>query len=242
MVDGSGFVIVILLAVAIWLIFKLRQARRERERLHAEKDALNKAKIELEAENALLTAEHLKFQLQPHTLNNILANLKTIASKLSRGMDSLSSTLDYILYKGKTHLVSVEDEVGFIETYLKLNDLFLTELDAIKINTDEIDRNVPQFTQPAVPHLISACFIENAFKHGDKDHPEFLSIRIKLTHNLFQLHVSNRVKHKPQARLGGLGLHNMKERLELLMAGRYDVKTSNNHEEYHAILTIQFQA
>ncbi len=244
--DLGGLVLLLLLlalpVLVVVLYTRLREARRVQERLRAEKEALINAKAELEAENALLATEHLKFQLQPHTLNNILANLKTIASKLSRGMDSLSSTLEYILYKGRTHLVSVQDELGFIETYLRLNDLFLPEVDAIAIDTKEVDRSAPAYGQPSVPHLISAYFIENAFKHGDKDHPEFLRIRVKLNRQLFQLHVTNRIRQKPDGRLGGLGLANMEKRLELLMAGRYEVRTSSTQEEYHAILTIQFAA
>ena len=230
----------------VWLFFQLRRTKRERDGLAREmqrltelKDALVKEKVALEAENALLGAEHLKFQLQPHTLNNILANLKTIATKLSRGMDALSETLEYILYKGRTNLVSVEDELGFLQTYLKLNDLFLTGVDAIVIDSSEVDRGSPFFEQACIPHLISAYFIENAFKHGDQDHPEFLRIRVKLDHQLFQLHVTNRIRQKPDARLGGLGLQNMEKRLELLMNGRYRINTSSTQEEYHAILTIQ---
>lgn len=242
MSEEAVLFILALIGLSVWLYFGLRKARRNARRLQAEKDELIKAKVALEAENALLETEHLKFQLQPHTLNNILANLKTIATKLSRGMDALSSTLEYILYKGRTHLVSVEDELEFIETYLRLNDLFLAEVDAIVVDTTTVDRGSAHFKKACIPHLISAYFIENAFKHGDKDHPEFLRIRVKLDHKLFQLHVTNRILEKPSERLGGLGLSNMQKRLELLMLGRYTINTSSTANEYHAILTIQLEA
>jgi len=242
MPDEVVFLLLVLTGLSIWLFIKLRSARRNAARLQVEKDELVRAKVALEAENALLETEHLKFQLQPHTLNNILANLKTIATKLSRGMDALSSTLEYILYKGRTHLVSVEDELEFIETYLRLNDLFLAEVDAIVVDTSQVQRESKYFKQACIPHLISAYFIENAFKHGDKDHPEFLRIRVKLEQKLFQLHVTNRILSKPNDRLGGLGLSNMQKRLELLMLGRYAINTSSTAEEYHAILTIQLEA
>lgn len=241
MTEEGVLFLIALVGVASWLFFKLRGARKHAIRLQAEKDELVKAKVALEAENALLETEHLKFQMQPHTLNNILANLKMIATKLSRGIDALSSTLDYILYKGKTHLVSVEDELDFIETYLKLNDLFLTEVDAITVDTSEVDRDSGHFKEACIPHLISAYFVENAFKHGDKDHPEFLRIRVRLDAKLFQLQVSNRIKEKTSERTGGLGLSNMRKRLELLMLGRYTINTSTTAGEYHAMLTIQLE-
>lgn len=239
--DGAALLLIVALALIIWMGLRLRRTVRERDRILREKEEMTRAMVDLEAENALLETEHLKFQLQPHTLNNILANLKTIATKLSRGMDALSSTLDYILYKGRTHLVCVEDELEFIETYLRLNDLFLTEVDAIVVDTASVDRSSIHFKKACIPHLISAYFIENAFKHGDKDHPEFLRIRLKLDQQVFQLHVTNRVLKKPNDRLGGLGLANMKKRLELLMMGRYTINTSSTVSEYHAILTIQLE-
>ncbi|MBK9288868.1 MAG: hypothetical protein IPN38_14560, partial [Flavobacteriales bacterium] len=106
--DGAALLLIVALALIIWMGLRLRRTVRERDRILREKEEMTRAMVDLEAENALLETEHLKFQLQPHTLNNILANLKTIATKLSRGMDALSSTLDYILYKGRTHLVCVE--------------------------------------------------------------------------------------------------------------------------------------
>ena len=239
--DGSIVLFFGLLAVTMWMGLRLRRTVRERDRILREKEQLAKAMVDLEAENASLETEHLKFQLQPHTLNNILANLKTISNKLSRGMDALSSTLEYILYKGRTHLVSVEDELAFIKTYLDLNDLFIAEVDAIQVDESAVDRSSPYYRTLCIPHLITAYFIENAFKHGDVNHPEFLRITVRLDHTLFQLHVTNRIRQKPSDKPGGLGLRNMEKRLELLLAGRYEVRSSSTHEAYHAILTIQFK-
>ena len=240
--NGGALFILALISVSIWLFVKLRATHRDRERLQREKNELIKAKVALDAENALLATEHLKFQLQPHTLNNILSNLKIISSKLSKGMDSLSETLDYILYKGRTNLVSVEEELGFIKTYLKLNDLFLPEVDAIELNSDNVDRSSVHFGTPCIPHLISAYFIENAFKHGNTRHPEFLRIRISLDRNTFQLSVTNKIGNDPVTKPGGIGLQNMKKRLDLLMQGKHVIYTHSANEEYNAVLTIQFQA
>jgi two-component system LytT family sensor kinase len=164
--ENNAFLIIVLIAIGIWLYIKLKKARKERDEIAIE----NRNLI---ADNALLEAEHLKFQLQPHTLNNILANLKVIASKLNKGMDSLSETLDYILYKGNTHLVSVEDELNFIKKYLALNDLFTSEIDSIKTDNSQVKTTSKYYTTKCIPHLITAYFIENAFKHGDVNHPEF---------------------------------------------------------------------
>src|SRR3990172_95621 len=139
---------IVLASICIWLFIKYKQEEKQRTKLVRENRKLL-------ADNALLEAEHLKFQLQPHTLNNILTNLKLIAKKLNNGMDSLSATLDYILYKGNTHLVSVEDEINFIKKYLALNDLFISTIDSIKMDDSLVNKNSKNYTTSCVPHLIT---------------------------------------------------------------------------------------
>jgi len=224
------FVIIVFALITYWLYRKFKK----------DTELLRKENTKLEADNALLKAEHLKFQLQPHTLKNILANLKVIASKLNKGMDSLSETLDYILYKGNAHLVCVEDEMNFIEKYLALNDLFTSEIDSIKLNYSNVNQKSKFFSTPCIPHLITAYFIENAFKHGDVNHPEFLSIDLKLTDNNFEMNVMNRVRKIPNESKGGIGLKNMNERLELLLAGNFEIKTYCIGQVYHSTLNINF--
>lgn len=228
----------LILALSICLITAIGLYRR----LQKEKRAGELLKIEkafLEKRNLQLQAEHLKFRLQPHTVNNILANLKAIANKLNRGMDSLSGTLDYILYKGDAHLVSVESELDFMKRYLALNDLFLSEIDSVRVNDSQVDSRSKNYREPRIPHLISAYFLENAFKHGDVNHPEFLEIRVLLTDLVFEMHVVNKIKKfNMRTQSGGIGQRNMKDRLELLLPGKYDMKFSCNEQEYHSMLKI----
>ena len=225
---------IVLFGISIWLYAKLKKEK-------IQKDKLVKDNTKLMAENALLEAEHLKFQLQPHTLNNILANLKAISNKLNRGMDSLSETLEYILYKGNKHLVTVEDELHFIKRYLALNDLFISEIDSIKVDDKEVNKLAKPYKVLCVPHLITAYFIENAFKHGDVNHAEFLKINIRLNDREFYMSVTNKLRNNytPKAS-GGLGLKNMNKRLELLMSNKYKIESSKNETEYTSILTIYF--
>ena len=225
--------LLILAGVCIWLYIKLNKGKKRLE-------VLSKENSRLIADNALLEADDLKFQLQPHTLNNILAHLKLTANKLNKGLASLSETLEYILYKGNNHLVTVEDELNFIQEYLRLNELFISEIDAIKEDYSQVNKNSKYFSSPCIPHLITAYFIENAFKHGDITKKEALKINLKLTDKVFELTVINNVKETPTNAKGGLGLTNMSKRLELLVANKYDIKNNINENEFHSTLTIQF--
>ncbi|MBL7956468.1 MAG: histidine kinase [Flavobacteriales bacterium] len=223
-----------ILGLPIWLYVKLRSVRKEKEA------ALKQLK-EAQRENQLLETHHLKFQMQPHALNNILSELKAVSKKLERGMGALSSTLEYILYKGQMNLVSVEEEVDFLRRYVQLHELFVPNLNAMELDDSGIDRRSPYYHTACIPHLATGYLIENAFKHGDRNHPEFLRIKVKLSEKFFQVHVANRVLSKPREGPGGLGLHNMKKRMDLLLPDRHRLDSNREGDVYHAILTIQFQ-
>ena len=62
-------------------------------------------------------------------------------------MESLSDTLDYILYKNN-NLVSVEDEIEFIKQYLKLNDLFINEIDSVNLDDNKINKSSKYLKKP----------------------------------------------------------------------------------------------
>lgn len=233
--DKETLIIIIsaLTGATVWLSIKLTSERKKRE-------ILSKQNVKLIADHALLEAEQLKFQLQPHTLNNILAHLKLTANKLNKGLSSLSEILEYILYKGNHHIVSIDEEMTFIKEYLRLNELFISEIDAIKEDYSQVNKNSKYFSYPCIPHLITAYFIENAFKHGNISEKESLRISLKLTDTEFEMSVVNKMKQKPTIEKGGLGLSNMKKRLELLVANKYDIKNNINETEFHSTLTIIF--
>lgn len=249
------FVIFILCVLLIWAFIKLRKANSFNKYLSKENNSLKKRAKEQEnkidslqkenslliADNALLEAEQLKFQLQPHTLGNVVATLNSIAKNLHRGTESLAESLNYILYKGNAHLVSVEDEISFVKKYIQLNKLLYSDILSINLDESRVDAKSRYFVEPSIPHLISAYLIENAYKHGDKVHPEFLKIHIQLTDSFFELTVANQIKVKTSEQLaGGIGLKNMRKRLELLHTNKYEIKNSCTENVYYASLTIRF--
>lgn len=226
-------IITIVISLSFWLYTKLKIERKKRNQL-AEENA------RLIADNALLEAEHLKFQLQPHTLRNMVATLHVASKNLYKGSEALAETLDYILYHGNKHLVSIQDELTFLENYKSLQGNFIHQINSIQIDTSQVNKNSKFLNSACVPHLITAYFIENAFKHGDVNHPEFLNIRLKLSDKTFEMVVTNRIKQKPSTGNGGLGLTNMRKRLDLLLSGKYEIKHICNEQEYYSTLIINF--
>jgi LytS/YehU family sensor histidine kinase len=228
------FLWVLIALIFLLLGYLLWSSRRQQRNIIAENQRFKE-------QMKLLENEQLKFQLQPHTVKNILANLRLFAKKLNQGMDTLSETLDYVLYNGQHQYVSVEEEIGFMKRYIKLNDLFIPGIDCIKINDSELETTCFYYTNKCIPHLITAYFIENAFKHGDTAHEDFLFINVRLNDQRFELEVINKVNTSITVERKGIGLSNMRKRLEYLSQDRFSVNFVQNGNEYIARLVIHFQ-
>lgn len=232
------------------MIVKLRRTRRELSRVVQEKqriaehrDTLIKENAQLEVENALLQADNLKIQLEPHTMKNIMARLQAYASNLSYGMDTMMKTMDYVLYKGARHKVSVNEEVGFIQSYVDMQAILRKQREGLDVVTDGIDRSSRWYAQPCIPHLVTGYLLENAFKHGDVEHPDFLRVVITLTGDDFRLEVTNRIGRTKAQGSGGIGLKNMHDRLESLLDGTFKLEHGPLSElVYRAVLTIKVKA
>jgi len=244
--DGVIIFIIILAIVIIWLIIKLNKTIELNKKLNfqilsleSKNNKLHNENILLVGDNAMLEAEHLKFQLQPHTLGNVVATLNAIVKNLHRGTESLAESLNYILYRGNTHLVSVEEEISFIKKFIQLNQFLNSDIVSANLDDTKVDKESMHYNLKCIPHLISAYLVENAYKHGDKTHPDFLKITLKLTDYSFEMVLVNRIASKQTKSInGGLGLVNMRKRLELLLGGKYELKCTVNEQEYHSSLII----
>jgi two-component system LytT family sensor kinase len=241
-------ILIIPIIIAIYLGISLSNANKQIAKLKINNDdlsdrnqRLNRENSQLMADNAILEAENLKFQLHPHTLGNVVSTLDGLVANLHRGTAALTNTINYILYSGKSHMVSVEDEINFIHKFVDMHNSFDSEIIQVKIDKSEVDTNSPNFKSVCIPHLISAYLIENAYKHGNKSHPDFLNIVLKLNSSYFEMQVNNKLKPKVSSeRPGGIGLKNMQKRLELLNGGKFELKNSCNEETYFTTLKIHF--
>ncbi len=117
-------VFAVLFFLCLYLYINLSDERRKKKRLSL---LVNK----LDEENTQLKSEALKFQLQPHTLRNMVATLHAAAKNLYRGSEALADALDYVLLQRQTNLVSVQEELDFLESYKYLQSFYLPKKEAI---------------------------------------------------------------------------------------------------------------
>ena len=186
--------------------------------------------------------KNLRNQLNPHfllnTLNNIYALTAFDTEKAQQAIQELSKLLRYVLYDNQETYVPLTKEVDFIQNYIELMRIRFSS--QVKISTHFQIR--PDSQSPVAP-LLFISLIENAFKHGvSPAGPSFIDITIMEEGNKIHCVIrnSNYPKNATDKSGSGIGLEQVRKRLELLYAGHYQwqQQVSLDQKEYSSILTI----
>ena len=202
--------------------------------------------IALEKENLEQQLEYLKHQINPHffmnTLNNIHALVDIDPDKAKDTILELSKMMRFVLYEGDKQGVPLSREFDFIRNYVTLMRLRYTDKVRISVDlpTEAPDRQIPP--------LMLITFIENAFKHGiSYQHPSFIDVKVEIkgpsehagiegTKLRFQCR--NSKADKPNQEKGGVGLANVKQRLNLLYDHNFTLSIQDEPDIYNVELTI----
>ena len=151
-----------------------------------------------------------------NTLNNIHALVDIDSERAKQTIIELSHLMRYILYETNQPTVSLRRELTFVRHFLKLMKLRFDE--SVTLTYEEPD-SAASGLEVGIPPLLLLTFIENAFKHGIS-HREPSFIDIKMTFEDKQLHFhcanSNFSSVSMRAQQGGVGLENVKKRLQLI--------------------------
>ena len=191
----------------------------------------------LEKENLEQQLEYLKYQINPHffmnTLNNIHALVDIDPAKAQETILELSKMMRFILYEGDKNGVSLSREMEFIKTYISLMRLRYSDKVTINVN---LPAEVPERT---IPPLMLISFVENAFKHGiSYQHPSFIDIQVAVDKEHLKFLCRNSKAEKPNQEKGGVGLQNVKQRLQLLFDDNYTLNIQDHPESYQVELII----
>ncbi len=186
--------------------------------------------------------KNLKNQLNPHflfnTLNNIYALIAISQDKSQEAVMDLSKLLRYVLYDSDAREVPISKELDFLKNYVELMRLRFADNVEVKMTTD-----ISQNPHLAIAPLLFITFIENAFKHGVSScKKSFIHFSIVATDpQTIRCEIANSYfpKSEEQDKSGsGIGLENLKKRLELLYPGKYAYNVETTNEIYKSTLTI----
>ena len=186
--------------------------------------------------------EYLKYQVNPHffmnTLNNIHALVDIDPERAKTTIVELSKMMRHILYEGSKKLIPLTREMEFLNLYVQLMRLRYTR--KVHINVDV----PPQLPELKLPPLMLIIFVENAFKHGISYREEsFIDIKLRVENKrlLFSCCNSKPTQVQRTNEKGGMGLQNVRQRLELLYDDDYTLDISDGEKTYEVKLDIPMQ-
>ncbi|MDD2475818.1 MAG: histidine kinase [Dysgonamonadaceae bacterium] len=211
-IGRNAFSLALIVGLSVAIKMSARWAMVE-----AERKELEKAKTEAELKN-------LKSQINPHfllnTLNNIYALIEFNPPKAQMAVEELSKLLRHILYDNNENFVPLVSEMKFINNYIELMRIRLSKNVTLTTVTD-----VPLGSSLLIAPLIYISLIENAFKHGISGNKKsFIDIQLHERPNgVVEFICKNSYFPKSEADKSGsgIGLSQVKKRLELLYPNRY---------------------
>ena len=187
----------------------------------------------------------LKSQINPHFLFNTLNNLYALTLKKSDHAPEivlkLSEMMRYMLYECNEKKVSLEKEIKYIKNYLDLERIRKGE---------EVDINFQlhgNTQNKELAPLLFLPFIENSFKHGISNniHDAYVHINLEVEDNDILFQIENTKPEKVPVRIhkksGGIGLKNVRRRLDILYPGQYELEINDNPNTYNIELKLNLE-
>jgi sensor histidine kinase YesM len=227
---SSCFYIGISLLIAY--LTSLRDGQKQRKILEAQK-------MQLEVEKSQANFNFLKAQINPHflhnTLNFLYAKSLPYSSELSEGILTLSDIMRYALSEGnaKDGKAPLKDEIEHLRNVIKISQLRFSN----KLNVNFEVTGV--LNGAMIIPFVLITLVENAFKHGDlKNMDAPIDIKLNVDGNKLYFYCRNKKKSGPKELSTGIGLVNIKNRLDLAYGNNYNFAVKDEPEFYTTELTI----
>ncbi|WP_295128847.1 sensor histidine kinase [uncultured Chitinophaga sp.] len=221
--NAAAGIFIILLSLPI--VLALQYARQNNRILSLEKE---KARTELDL---------LKQQINPHfffnTLNNLYALSMQQSAQTSESILQLSELMRYTIYKGQLPAVAIREEIKYVQDYIQLQQIRLK-------NTADITFDIlTQDEEQLIPPMLLIVFVENAFKHGIENAEDAALLRISLQCSERRLYFCCENSFEEGHETPGIGLSNLRKRLELLYPGRHELRTTIKNHTFKAELQLE---
>jgi len=183
----------------------------------------------------------LRSQVNPHFLFNTLNNIYSLVYQKSddapAAVMKLSSIMRYMLYDATTDKVLLEKEIEYLQSFIELQKLRLRRQNVVEL------RITGTVNGRTIAPMLLIPFVENAFKHGSKisDQPG-IRINLNIEPQKIIFEVTNKTKRNVIAgkdNSGGIGLQNIRRRLELLYPGKHFLEVKEEEEQYFVKLILE---
>jgi len=197
--------------------------------------------VEMAKEKAEAELNFLKSQINPHFLFNSLNSVYFLIEKNNTGardaLHKFSAMLRYQLYEMNGDRIPIEKEMQYLEDYVDLQKLRTDENYAVEFTRS------PEVKGFSIEPLLLVPFVENAFKHisHHKDQLNFIKLDMEKNNGTFHFTLENSKEAfiKTTDKHAGIGLNNVKRRLELLYPGKHQLKINNEMHTFKVDLAIK---
>lgn len=222
---------IILMSVFISTIIYQMKAGRKRER---EANLIKNQMLEAES-------KMLKWQINPHflfnTLNNIYSMSQLKSDKTPDAVHRLSEMLRYVIYECNDDFVKLKQEVKYIQSYI---DLLLLKDDNIQNVKYDFSGINPELK---ITPMILIPFVENSFKHSKFEDAQssWINIDLKTNDNKLTFKIENSVPENNFTKdsVGGIGIANVKKRLQMLYPGKHNLILREEESVYRVELILE---
>ncbi len=196
---------------------------------------------ELKQEKTTAELQLLKSQVHPHFIFNTLNNIYAVTFKKSpetaNYLLKLASFLDYNLYNSQQEYVGLEEELDYIQNFVALQKLRFGEKVDVSFHRYGKTDNLK------IAPLLLLPLIENCFKHGVGSSVEDSWVRVEVSGKEGEINFKIENSKEPNcttgSKNGGLGLENVKKRLELIYPGCHELRLFEEPNAYLALLKIK---
>lgn len=194
--------------------------------------------INLKNEKAKTELMHLQSQVNPHFFFNMLNNLYGLVDKDSEKAKKLilklSDMMRYSIYEGQKAYVTLQEEIDFISNYIELHRMRYHKNITINVDIDIEDETLK------IMPLLFIILVENAFKHGVEvlRNDAFVNLSMISKQNSVFLKIENNFDKEEKSEKG-IGLQNLKRRLELGYPKKHELTNSIDGDIHTAELTIK---
>jgi two-component system LytT family sensor kinase len=227
--ENAGTVIVVIMGLFISSI-----TRETREWYRQEKE-----RKEMEKQQLISELSFLKSQVNPHFLFNSLNGIYALAIKKSEqtpdAILQLSDLLRHMLYESDKEKVALEKEVEYLKNYIQLQQMRLSPEVQVSFHTEG------ELQGKMIAPMLFIPFIENAFKHGVDNRGGTIRIKLQVKGDKLSFDMMNRISEaQNKDAVSGIGLSNVRKRLDLLYPGRYQLeyKATNGNFVVHLHLSL----
>ncbi len=226
-----------------FLAIAIKQIKRA-FRIQQEKNELEKTKLTTELKLKEAELKLLKAQVHPHFLFNTLNNLYGLTLEKSDEAPELvlrlSEILDYILYRCNEQRVFLAEELSNLKNYIEIEKIRYSEKLEFHQHFPDNCKNMK------IAPLLILPFIENAFKHGVSNFPgkAFVKITVLLMNSNIIVSIENSknpVKNANTSHSKGIGLENVRKRLELMYPEKYILSIKEKETTFSVNLTLQLE-